>query len=654
MEREAFQSEEIARIMNKHFVSIKVDREERPELDEVYMKAVQAMTGQGGWPLNVFLTPDLKPFYGGTYFPPEPRYGLPSFKQMLEFVSNLWKDNKGEVTSRAEQIMHAVRESYVRKAKGTPSLGLLDNAYATLVSSFDAENGGFGGAPKFPLPSYSSFLLRYYLRTKKGLALRAVTKTLDAMAAGGIHDQLGGGFHRYSTDRIWLVPHFEKMLYDNALLAKVYLEAYQVSKNPSFSETARDILGWLLSEMRDKMGGFYSAQDADTADGEGVYYAWIIDEVKEILGAKDAEVFNFRYGITRNGNFEGGRTILRRANSVEATAARHGLSNAETERRLADGRKLLYSARLMRARPSTDDKILTSWNGLAISAFSYAYQVLREEGYLDAAVGAAEFILKNLKKGGMLLRRYRDGEAAIEGTLEDYAFFVQGLLDLYESAFDPRWLEESIALHRKMLETFWDKENGGFFMNQAGKDVPVVVKEGYDGPTPSGNSVATLNSVRVAEFTGDDELKRTAEKTFQLFCDGLDSEPSVHTFMLTALDYYLSGAREIVIAANSMDDRTQKMIREFHSRFIPNKVIIFVSRENSPRLRKLSSLVEGKAPLKGRPTAYICENFACKKPLTDLETIRRLLDPENRSPLIQGTGGVDHGEGVGDSRALRK
>jgi uncharacterized protein YyaL (SSP411 family) len=643
MEREAFENEEIAKIMNKHFISIKVDREERPDLDEIYMKAVQAMTGQGGWPLNVFLTPDLNPFYGGTYFPPEPKYGLPSFKQLLEFVSNIWRDKKGDVQSNAEQIMQAVKESYVHPPKGTPSASLLDGAYAALVSSFDPENGGFGGAPKFPLPNYSGFLLRYYLRAKKELALKSVTRTLEAMAGGGIHDQVGGGFHRYSTDKVWLVPHFEKMLYDNALLAKVYLEAYQVSKNPSFSETAVDILDWLLNEMRGRKGGFYSAQDADTVDGEGVYYTWKNDEVKEILGAEDAEIFSFRYGITRAGNFDGGRTILRRANSVETTASRFGLSSEEIGRRLAKGRRTLYQVRLKRPRPSVDDKILTSWNGLTISALAYAYQVLMEERYLDAAREAAEFLLKNLRKGGKLLRRFRDGEATIEGTLEDYAFLVQGLLDLYESTFDVGWLEEAIALNQEMVETLWDEENGGFFMNPPGEDVPVRIKEGYDGPIPSGNSVAVLNLLRISDLTDSAELKRKAEKLFQIFHEGLDSEPSAHTFMLAALDYYLGSAREIVIAADSMDERTQRMVHVFQSRFIPNKVMIFLSKENSSRLRKVAPLIEGKTPLRGKPTAYICENFACKNPLTDIDSIGAQLDLENHSALIQAPEGVENG-----------
>ncbi len=629
MAEEAFENEEIAKIMNRHFISIKVDREERPDLDEVYMKAVQAMTGQGGWPLNVFLTPDLKPFYGGTYFPPEPKYGLPSFKQILEFVSTLWRDKKGDVQSNAEQIMAGVKESYEHASEGTPSASLLDGAYATLVSSFDAESGGFGGAPKFPLPTYSSFLLRYNLRAKKELALKSVTKTLSAMEGGGIHDQVGGGFHRYSTDRVWLVPHFEKMLYDNALLAKVYLEAYQVSKNPSFSQTAKDILDWLLNEMRDGNGGFYSAQDADTPDGEGIYYTWTGEQVKEILGAKDAEIFGFRYGITRNGNFEGGRTILHRANSLEATASRFGMPAEEVGRRLANALRMLYNARLKRSRPSTDDKILTAWNGLAISAFSYSYQVLTEERYLAAARSAAEFVLKNLKKEGKLLRRYRDGEAAIEGTLEDYAFLVQGLLDLYESSFDVRWLEEALALNQKMVERLWDEANGGFFMSQPRVDVPVLIKESYDGPTPSGNSVAALNLLRISDFTGSAELRQKAERLFRVFHEGLDSEPSAHTFTLVALDYYLSGAREIVIAADSVDERTRRMVQAFQSRFIPNKVMILSSKESSSRLRKIAPPVEGKTPIKGKPTAYICENFACKYPLTDLDKIRAQLDLEN-------------------------
>jgi len=397
MERESYEDEKVAAVLNKNFIPVKVDREERPEVDEFYMKAVQALTGRGGWPLNVFLTPDLRPFYGGTYFPPEARYGLPSFTQLLDFVAKLWRERRSEVQDNAGRLTETLKESYAKHERGELSADLLDAAYASVVSAFDPEFGGFGGAPKFPLPTHLNFLLRYYLRSKKELALRSVVKTLESMAAGGIHDQLAGGFHRYSTDRVWLVPHFEKMLYDNALIARAYLEAHQLTADPRFANVARGVLDWLLTEMADGGGGFYSAQDADTPEGEGVYYTWTVEEIDSVLG-EEGETFRECFGVTSNGNFERKRSILHLTTSLENEARRLGIPEAELERSLAHSKKKLYEERLKRTRPETDDKILTSWNGLAISALSYGFQVLGEERYLRAAERCASFITETMHK----------------------------------------------------------------------------------------------------------------------------------------------------------------------------------------------------------------------------------------------------------------
>jgi uncharacterized protein len=622
MAHESYENDKVAAIINKNFIPIKVDREERPEVDEFYMKAVQSLTGQGGWPLNVFLTPDLRPFYGGTYFPPEPRYGLPSFTQLLEFVSKLWRERRGDVKENASRVVESLKDSYANVKPGDLSVNLLDGAYASIVSSFDSEFGGFGGPPKFPLPTYLSFLMRYYARTKKELALRSVVKTLKSMADGGIHDHLGGGFHRYSTDRFWVVPHFEKMLYDNALLARAYLEAFQLTADPRFAKVARGIFDWLLGEMVDPEGGFYSAQDADTPEGEGVYYTWTVEEVDRILGAKEGEMFRRSFGVTRTGNFEGGRSILHLSTSLEGVARGLGIPEAELEGLLEGSKKELYKKRLERTRPKTDDKILTSWNGLVISALSYGYQVLGEAAYLKAAQRCADFVLRTMRVGEKLLRRYRDGESGIDGTLEDYSFLAQGLLDLYESDFRLGWLEAAIGITREMTKIFWDEVGGGFFMQRERGELPAAIKEGYDGPTPSGNSVAAMNLLRIAELTGNVEVRKKAEETLRLFKDGMESEPSAHTNMLAALGFLLGSPREIVVVGGR--GGTTSMVREIHRGFLPNKVLLVLRNENSG-LEKVSPLVQGKRSLGRKPTAYVCQNYTCKKPITDIEELKAEL-----------------------------
>ncbi len=625
MEEESFEDGEIAEILNQNFVAIKVDREERPDVDEIYMKSVQTMTRQGGWPLSVFLTPDLKPFYGGTYFPPAPSHGLPSFSQVLKSVADLWREKKGEVEKSAEQITQLLRESYAVRPRGGVSEDALDFGYASLLSSYDPEYGGYGGPPKFPLPTYLNFLLRYYVRTRKELALKSVVKTLTSVANGGIRDHVGGGFHRYSTDRRWLVPHFEKMLYDNALLARAYLEAYQLTHDSFFAATVRDVFGWISHEMTDAQGGVYSAQDADTEGGEGVYYTWKQEEIKSVLGERDAEIFSHHYGVTPRGNFEDGGSILHVVSSLENTASRFALTLSELEELLQRSKEKLLEIRLKRQRPSVDDKILTSWNGLAISALAYGYQVLGDDVLLEAARRSAEFISNNLLRDDRLYRRYRDGDVDIEGTLEDYSFFVAGLLDLYEAGFEVRWLEQAINLTKQMIDLFCDNENGGFFFNSSRERLPAEIKEAYDGPTPSGNSVAALNLLRVGEFTGDQEFKRKAEAIFNVFSERLEAEPSSHTFMLTALDFFFSAPKEIVLASRKDVPDTKAIVREMHTRFMPNKVLLQVSDENSTELQRLSPLIEGKVVIGGKPTVYICEQFACKMPINDLETLRKQL-----------------------------
>ena len=610
-ERESFEDEKTAAFINKNFIPIKVDREERPEVDAYYMGAVQAMTGRGGWPLTVFLTPDLKPFYGGTYYPPEPRYGMPSFMQVLEFVASLWKEKRDEVRTNSEQVAKAILPAPKPEA-GEPSASTLDECYAALISSVDEAHGGFGTAPKFPLPGSLSFLLRYHYRTGKDLASRAVLKTLDEMMSGGIRDHIGGGFHRYSTDRVWLVPHFEKMLYDNALLAKLYSEAYQLTKKDDYAQVAEETLGWITGEMSAEEGGFYSAQDADTSEGEGKYYTWTPDELEAALGPKDAGAFAKAFGVTRTGNFEG-RSLLH----VEA-----GVSlRPETRVAIAKAKPVLRSVRLERPRPATDTKIMTSWNGLAISALAFSGMALEDNGMREAATRAAEFILRTNVKAGRLLRRYAGGEAALDGTLEDYAFFVQGLLDLFEADPEPRWLAEAVRLARLMVQDFEDKTEGGFYLTTDA--VPARLKESYDGPTPSGNSVAALDLLRLAEVTGDGEFRRVAERTLKCFGGRLEAQPTGHTTMLSALDLLLNGARQVVITAPSPEDALE-MRRVAFSGYVPDKVVVTATSRTYEELSKMSALLEERTP--GRKArAFVCLNSVCKLPAETAEELGRQL-----------------------------
>ncbi len=620
MEAESFENEKIAAVLNERFVPVKVDREERPDLDEVYMKSVIAINGQGGWPLSVFLTPDLKPFYGGTYYPPTPAHGLPGFPQLLDFISELWRTRRDEVVNNSEELVSHLADNYELHARDTLERSSMITAYAELVSSLDEQFGGFSGAPKFPLPNYHEFLLRYYIRTKKDPALHAVKKTLQAMASGGIHDQLGGGFHRYSTDRYWLVPHFEKMLYDNALLARVYLEAHQVTGESAFLATAVDTLEWMLREMRGPEGGFHSAQDADTPDGEGYYYTWTPKETEALLGRENSAIVDELFGVVPDGNFEGGRSILHVASSIERVASKHGIDPERAKDIARESRTRLLDARQRRTRPAVDDKVISSWNGLAMSALACAYQVTGEKRYLDASSRAADFILGTLVVSDKLFRRYRDGAVAVEGTLEDYSFLAAGLLDLYEAGFDPSYLRGAIRMAEKMAELFWDASGGGFFMSSA-PDVLVKVKEGYDGPTPSGNAVAALVLLRLSEFTGRRDFREKAEKTLKAFGEEMESSAVSHSDMLCALDFWY-GSKEMVVAGPMGEKVMQDMVREIQRRFLPNKVLAPAASS----VPETSSLTDGKAEIDGKPAVYICENFACKSPITELESLKKQLE----------------------------
>ncbi|MEA1908295.1 MAG: thioredoxin domain-containing protein [Euryarchaeota archaeon] len=628
MARESFESEQTAGILNENFICIKVDREERPDLDEIYMKAVQILAGTGGWPLSVFLTPDGKPFYGGTYFPPRPVRDLPAFNDVLQTIVTFWHENRDQLQRSSEDVTELLQKSYLHKPhSGEVSVDLLDDLYAQLVLQFDPAYGGFGAdvaawsvkRPKFPLPCYLSFLLRYHHRTGEKSALTMVTQTLHAMARGGIFDQLGGGFHRYSTDRHWLVPHFEKMLYDNALLSRVYLEAYQVTGDPIFARIGKETLDWVLREMAYPDGGFYSAIDADSEGVEGAFYVWSPDEVRSVLGAERGEAICRYFGVTPQGNFEGGKSVLHKAEPEPSAAA-------EREDTIRDATLELLLARNRRIRPATDDKILTGLNGLMIRAFATGYRVLHEKRFLEAATSSARFILDNLVKKGRLCRRYRDSEATIPGTLEDYAFFSAALLDLYEASFNPEWLREAFRLNDAMIELFWDDADGGFFFNRHGEiEILTSIKEAYDGPVPSGNSIATENLLRIGALADDEDMRRRARDIFHAFGAQLEESPLSHTQMLSAVDLYLNSAMQIVIACNDVED-TSEFVDEINRHFLPDKVIAFTgSRADDEVGSGLVPLTKDKVAIQGKPTVYICENYTCRDPITELEDLRQVL-----------------------------
>ena len=607
MERESFESAEVAELMNRWFVNIKVDREEHPDLDHVYMAAVTAMTGQGGWPLTVFLTPDLKPFYGGTYFPPERRWDRPGMKELLPAVAQAWQQRRDELQGTADKLTASLREAMTASAPpGSVTPELLGAAYAQAVASFDPAQGGFGEAPKFPRSHELSLLLRYWRRTGEATALSMVTTTLEAIARGGIRDHLGGGFHRYSTDAQWLVPHFEKMLYDQALLSMTYLEAYRATRREPYAAIARETFGYVLRDLRDPGGAFYSAEDADSEGEEGVFYVWTHEEIVRLLGEADAERFTRVYGVTAEGQFE------RNTNTLHVEEA---LEEADG---LAPLRATLLEARSRRPRPHRDDKILTSWNGLMIAALAYGAATLNDPRYLEAAERAAGFILESLQHDDQLLRRFRDGEARFPGTLEDYAFFTHGLLELYQAGGNPRWLAEAQRLAAQMVERFWDETPGGFFLR--GRDEsPLIVqaKEIYDGATPSGSSVAVLTLLRLGRLTENTAMEALARRALEGVAGRLAQVPFGSPVMLAAADFALGPTREIVIAGDLKAADGAALWREAHRHFVPRAVMAGAGA---------TAWTKSMGPVDGKAAAYVCEQFACQRPVTDPRQLAQLLE----------------------------
>ena len=647
MERESFSDPSIAEVMNQYFVSVKVDREERPDIDRVYMSYLQAATGGGGWPMTLFLTPDLKPFFGGTYYAPDDRNGRPGLRTLFRQIQQAWTTQRDELVLSAEKSTQRL-STQVARSVGTTNLDrtVLDRIFQRVQTTYDATNGGFGKAPKFPRPVVFNFLLRYYARTGDKAALEMTLATLRAMARGGIHDHLEGGFHRYSTDAVWRVPHFEKMLYDQAQLAISYLDAYQITKDPEFAEVAREVLEYVLRDMRGTEGGFYSAQDADSLiekgsseQAEGAFYVWSVDQIRQILGPQRSAIFEFHYGIVPSGNVPAqqdprgelkGKNVLIVQHTYAEDAAKFGKSQADIRVLLASARDELRAARASRPHPPLDDKVLVSWNGLMISAFARAAQVLDEPRYAELARTSAAFIESKMydPQTGLLKRRYREGTAEIDAFVEDYAFLIQGLVDLYETSFDVKWLVWAVRLQEQQDALFWDDRNGGYFATREDAEhVLVRMKDNYDGPEPSANSVAAMNLLRLWQVTDREAWRNKADATFAAFADRLGSQGTAVPQLGAALDFSLSKPKQVVIAGEPGADDTKALLRLVHSRFIPHKVLLLADGAGGQeQLARLLSVIGSITRRDGKATAYICEDYVCQLPTTDLGTAAQLLD----------------------------
>jgi uncharacterized protein len=637
MERESFENEETARQMNEQFVNIKVDREERPDLDQIYMNAVQMMTRHGGWPLTVFLTPDLIPFYGGTYFPPEDRYQMPGFPRILAAVSEAYRARPEEVRQSAWEILSELRRMGVAQesAEGI-DVQLLEHAYRALARSYDPRHGGFGSAPKFPSSMNLEFLLRTHKRTGDARALEMVTHTCRRMAEGGMYDQLGGGFHRYSTDARWLVPHFEKMLYDNALLSRLYLHAYQATGEEFFRRVVEETLQYVRREMTDESGAFYSTQDADSEGVEGKFFVWDREEVESLLGPSDAPLFCAYYDVTEGGNFEE-RNILNVGRPEEEVARELNVSVEKLHEVIERGRGVLFTERERRVKPGRDEKVITAWNGLMLEAFAEAASVLGRDEYREAAERNAEFILGSLTKGGLLLHVYKDGGAKHVGFLDDYAYVASALVTLYETTGSLRWLEEARRLADKMVEEFWDEEGGGFFYNGAsGEKLIVRNKDYFDNATPSGNSVAAECLLRLSVLTGEEGYSRKAVNVLRLVRGASERYPSAFGYALGAADFYLSTPKEVVIISPSEGGGgdARALAREVWRRYLPNKILVQAS-ERDARAAESIPLLRERTAAGGRATAYVCEHYACRQPVNTPEELASQLSDEPTAPRAE-------------------
>ncbi len=625
MERESFEDEKIAALMNDLFVNIKVDREERPDLDEVYMNAVQMLTGRGGWPMTVFLTPEGKPFYGGTYFPPEDRYGVPGFPKILQGVANAYREKPQDVERSVEQILAALQRMSLSTESQQPfSSDIIGQSAEQLAQAYDTDHGGLGKAPKFPNVGVYELFLRHYHHSKKSRFLEMVTHTLTKMAQGGIYDHLGGGFHRYSVDEKWLVPHFEKMLYDNAQLVRIYAQVYSVTGEPLFKQVVDETMNYLMREMLHTEGGFYSTQDADSEGEEGKFFVWSETEITRIVGEESSEIFCRIYDVSEEGNFEE-NNILHPILTLEQASKffRRDLREIESLVSVAKGK--LFQEREKRPKPFRDEKILTSWNGLMLSGLAEAIKISRQPAYLEAANRTVDFIFTKMFRDGRLLHTYKSGTGKILGYLDDYAFLAAGLLDLFEASVNRAHLDRALELAEIMLHEFWDEAGGGFFYTGRSHERLIAQsKPIFDGSIPSGNAVATQVLLRLYHYTGKEDYLKRAEKILRAYYNAMENQPFGFAHMLAALDFYLQKPKEVVLVGENKDPETGELLAKIHSLYLPNMTLQLASPDDS--LEKVSSLLAGKKQFEGRPTVYVCHNFTCSRPVIEWDELKLLLD----------------------------
>jgi uncharacterized protein YyaL (SSP411 family) len=630
MEKESFEDEEAAGYLNDTFICIKVDREERPDIDAVYMAACQMLTGSGGWPLSIFMTPEKKPFFAATYLPKNSRSGRAGLIDICRQVKKLWMDDNAKITTSAASIADSLHKAFAFTAADQPDATVLEAAFNQIKSGFDPQFGGFESAPKFPTPHRLLFLLRCYHRNGDTRALDMVVKTLMAMRLGGIWDHVGFGFHRYSTDSRWLLPHFEKMLYDQAMLSTAYLEAFQITRNPLFAETAEDIFTYVLRDMTSPQGAFYSAEDADSEGEEGKFYVWTTQEFHNVLKDVDSHRWETILRLSPEGNFKDeatrqktGSNIIHLTVPVKKWAQKTGAPQGQVETEWNRIRDQLYRAREHRVHPLKDDKVLTDWNGLMIAALALGARILNKPEYENAARRAAEFILQKMTDArGRLYHRFRDGELAVQAHAGDYAFLTHGLLSLYQTTFDLTYAEQAQKLQQEMIASFWDEENGGFFSTPAeSAELPVRPKELYDGAIPSANSVALFNLLLLSRLTGDPQWEERAQAQIRAFAGTVESQPSAFTYFLCGLDFALRPGEEIVITGESRAADTRELLAALNLNFTPNKVAIVKTDENAAQLNNFAGYTDGLEIIKGKATAHVCRNGSCTGSTTDAQTM---------------------------------
>ena len=626
MEHESFEDEKVAQLLNENYISIKVDREELPEIDHVYMSVCQAMTGRGGWPLTIIMTPSKEPFFAGTYFSKTGRFGRPGMLELLPSISDAWKNKREELIASAEKVNSFLLQSNKKVIGETLDQTVLENAYAQFISKYDKINGGFGTKPKFPSAHNLIFLLRYHYMNKDKTSLMMVENTLQKMRLGGIFDHIGYGFHRYSTDKEWLVPHFEKMLYDQAMLTIAYTEAFQITGNKLYQNIAEEILAYVSRDMTDKRGGFYSAEDADSEGEEGLFYFWTLKELQKINSEDDLSFLKELYNLDSAGNFKDEATGQFTGNNI--FHLNDSINDKSKSVRIKKINQTLFKIREQRIHPFKDDKILTDWNGLMIVAYAKAGIAFKNESFINAAEKSAQFIFKNLTdKNGRLIKRYRNGVSGIDAHLDDYAFIIWGLLELYEATFKASYLSEAIVLNNIMIEEFW-RDNGGFYLG-SDKSEQLIVRAltGYDGAIPSGNSIAAYNLLKLTRLTGEVKFAEMAEQIFKVFSNEIKKTPTGYTSTLSAFMFEFSKPKEIVVVGSSSSLETQSALNVLKSKYIPNKVILFKDVED--KLQSLSSIAKWTSShemIDKKTTYYICEDFSCKLPTTDIEQALKLIN----------------------------